>query len=220
MASRRLLLYNTTLPDTNCTPPSILEFPNDPFTQNQRQHGAVVLNFLVAFYMFWAVAVVCDGYFVPSLEVICDKLGLQTDVAGATLMALGSSAPELFASIIGKSLIGSRMDPVTGRAVLNQAEFYVLHCEIPVVMTMFPFIGCAVRLYFTSTIDAFLHEKGIPKEKFLETCWDLPPPASYLIISIVKVVMGQINIHSNFNTKSDQFQISPAVSPKILHYTV
>ena len=41
----------------------------------------------------------------------------------------------------------------------------------------------------------FITENGIPKEKFLETCWDLPPPASYLIISIVKVVMGQ-NKHS------------------------
>ena len=30
----------------------------------------------------------------------------------------------------------------------------------------------------------------------LETCWDLPPPASYLVISIEKLVMGQINIHS------------------------
>ena len=29
-------------------------------------------------------------------------LGLQTDVAGATLMALGSSAPELFISVIGE----------------------------------------------------------------------------------------------------------------------
>ena len=56
--------------------------------------------------MFWAVAIVCDDYFVPCLEIICDKLGLQTDVAGATFMALGSSAPELFASVIGKEFGG------------------------------------------------------------------------------------------------------------------
>ena len=51
--------------------------------------------------MFWAIAIVCDDYFVPCLEIICDNLNLQTDVAGATLMALGSSAPELSASVIG-----------------------------------------------------------------------------------------------------------------------
>ena len=36
------------------------------------------------------------------MEIICEKLKLQSDVAGATFMAFGSSAPELFASIIGK----------------------------------------------------------------------------------------------------------------------
>ena len=62
----------------------------------------MVINFAVAFYTFWAIAIVCDDYFVPCLEIICDKMGLQSDVAGATFMALGSSAPELFASVIGE----------------------------------------------------------------------------------------------------------------------
>ena len=38
----------------------------------------------------------------------------------------------------------------------------------------------------------------------LETCWDLPPPASYLVISIVKVEMGQINIHSELKMSLDK----------------
>lgn len=102
--SRKLLAHKTR--KLNCTPPAVLEFPDDMFNQKQRQHGAVVVNFLVSFYMFWAIAIVCDDYFVPCLEIICDRLGLQTDVAGATFMALGSSAPELFASVIGKNNIG------------------------------------------------------------------------------------------------------------------
>ena len=55
----------------------------------------------VSLYMFWAIAIICDDYFVPALDVICERLNLQSDVAGATFMALGSSAPELFASVIG-----------------------------------------------------------------------------------------------------------------------
>lgn len=98
----RHLLAHKTHKLKNCTPPSIEEFPNDFFTQTERQHGAVIINFAVAFYMFWAIAIVCDDYFVPCLEIICDKMGLQSDVAGATFMALGSSAPELFASVIGE----------------------------------------------------------------------------------------------------------------------
>ena len=52
--------------------------------------------------MSWAIAIVCDDYFVPCLEIICDKMKLQSDVAGATFMAFGSSATEVFVSIIGE----------------------------------------------------------------------------------------------------------------------
>ncbi|CAH3045978.1 unnamed protein product [Porites evermanni] len=117
----RHLFAHKTKKIKNCTPPSIEEFPNDFFNQYQRQHGAVIVNFAVAFYMFWAIAIVCDDYFVPCLEIICDKMGLQSDVAGATFMALGSSAPELFASVIGvfitKGDIG--VGTILGSAVFN-----------------------------------------------------------------------------------------------------
>ena len=53
-------------------------------------------------YMFAGIAIVCDDYFVPALEKIVVKLDLSDDVAGATFMAAGSSAPELFTSVIGK----------------------------------------------------------------------------------------------------------------------
>lgn len=44
---------------------------------------------------------VCDEFFVPALEIISEKLVLSEDVAGATFMAAGSSAPELFTSLMG-----------------------------------------------------------------------------------------------------------------------
>eukprot|EP00992_Anisonema_acinus_P001577 TRINITY_DN10499_c0_g1_i2.p1 TRINITY_DN10499_c0_g1~~TRINITY_DN10499_c0_g1_i2.p1 ORF type:complete len:538 (-),score=115.52 TRINITY_DN10499_c0_g1_i2:21-1634(-) len=52
-------------------------------------------------YMFLAIAIVCDDFFVASLEVISEVLELSDDVAGATFMAAGSSAPELFTSVTG-----------------------------------------------------------------------------------------------------------------------
>ena len=100
-AGRHPLFHETNDP-RNCSPPSIEEFPGDLFTQRQRRLGAVIIHFLVAVYISWAIAIVCDEYFVPCLEIICDKMKLQSDVAGATFMAFGSSAPELFASIIGE----------------------------------------------------------------------------------------------------------------------
>jgi sodium/potassium/calcium exchanger 2 len=53
------------------------------------------------FYLFVGIAIVCDELFVPSLEIIAEDLHLSADVAGATLMAAGGSAPELATSFVG-----------------------------------------------------------------------------------------------------------------------
>jgi len=60
----------------------------------------VALGAVGLLYMFLALAIVCDEYFVPSLDVISEKLGLSPDVAGATFMAAGGSAPEFFTALV------------------------------------------------------------------------------------------------------------------------
>lgn len=59
-----------------------------------------MLLFAITLYTFLGIAIVTDDYFVPSLEKISDNLNLSEDVAGATFMAAGSSAPELAVAII------------------------------------------------------------------------------------------------------------------------
>ena len=49
---------------------------------------------------FWALAVVVEDFFVPALNILCVKLNMPDDVAGATFMAAGASSPELFAALI------------------------------------------------------------------------------------------------------------------------
>lgn len=61
----------------NCTPPAIDDFPKDVFTEKQRQDGAVILHVIASLYLFVALAVVCDKYFVPAVEKICQ--GKYTD---------------------------------------------------------------------------------------------------------------------------------------------
>ncbi|XP_042359491.1 sodium/potassium/calcium exchanger 4 isoform X3 [Plectropomus leopardus] len=105
----------------NCSEPAIHEFPDDLFTSNERKSGAVLLHILAALYMFLALAITCDEYFVTSLEKICEKLDLSEDVAGATFMAAGSSAPELFASVIGVFITHGDVGvgTIVGSAVFN-----------------------------------------------------------------------------------------------------
>ncbi|XP_033023669.1 sodium/potassium/calcium exchanger 5 [Lacerta agilis] len=106
---------------TQCIVSPSSEFPEGFFTQQEREDGGIIIYFLIILYMFLAVSIVCDYYFLPSLEIISDALGLSQDVAGATFMAAGSSAPELVTAFLGvfvtKGDIG--VSTILGSAIYN-----------------------------------------------------------------------------------------------------
>ncbi|KAM8984965.1 sodium/potassium/calcium exchanger 2 isoform 3-T3 [Ara ararauna] len=97
------------------------EYPKDLFSLEERRKGAVILHVIGMIYMFIALAIVCDEFFVPSLTVITEKLTISDDVAGATFMAAGGSAPELFTSLIGVFISHSNVGigTIVGSAVFN-----------------------------------------------------------------------------------------------------
>ncbi len=81
--------------------------------------GAIV-SLVISFYL---LAEISDKYFVVSLDKISHRLGMSHDMAGATLMAIGSSAPELFVALIavfkpgGHAMIG--VGTIVGSALFN-----------------------------------------------------------------------------------------------------
>lgn len=80
----------------------------------------IFLYILGILYTFFAIAIICDEFFVPALERIAEKYDISPDVAGATLMAAGGSAPELATSSIGtfnESPVG--FGTIVGSAVFN-----------------------------------------------------------------------------------------------------
>ncbi|KAJ9594327.1 hypothetical protein L9F63_014244 [Diploptera punctata] len=112
---------NSSTEETKCMNSSASEFPDDFFTDYQRTHGALILHFLLAVYCFTLVAVVCDKYFLPSVECICTGRPLFANVAGATFMAVATSTPELFMNIIGTFITESDLGvgTVVGSALFN-----------------------------------------------------------------------------------------------------
>ncbi|GBG29781.1 Sodium/potassium/calcium exchanger 2 [Hondaea fermentalgiana] len=94
-------------------------YPSPPFDPC-RAEGIIVYSVILV-YMFAGLAIVCDEFFVPALEVMVERFELSNDVAGATLMAAGGSAPELFTSIIGTFLSRSNVGfgTIVGSAVFN-----------------------------------------------------------------------------------------------------
>ncbi|CAM1296995.1 SLC24A2 (predicted) [Pycnogonum litorale] len=97
------------------------QFPPDIFSEAQRKNGAIIVHVFGMVYMFVALAIICDEFFVPALDVIIYKLAISEDVAGATFMAAGGSAPELFTSIIGVfiSYDDVGIGTIVGSAVFN-----------------------------------------------------------------------------------------------------
>eukprot|EP01006_Ploeotia_vitrea_P034966 TRINITY_DN65827_c5_g1_i1.p1 TRINITY_DN65827_c5_g1~~TRINITY_DN65827_c5_g1_i1.p1 ORF type:complete len:720 (+),score=418.55 TRINITY_DN65827_c5_g1_i1:228-2387(+) len=106
-------------------------YPPELFSDDELSKGAVVLHVLGVMYMFVALAIVCDEFFVPALQEIVDRLQISQDVAGATFMAAGGSAPELFTSFIGTFIAVSNvgLGTIVGSAVFN-VLFVIGMCAI------------------------------------------------------------------------------------------
>ena len=82
----------------------------------QGSEWVLIFVMMGLFYLFIGIAILCDELFVPALELIAERNELSADVAGATLMAAGGSAPELATSIIGAFL-----DRTTARLLAGTA---------------------------------------------------------------------------------------------------
>ncbi|XRB10816.1 sodium/calcium exchanger membrane region domain-containing protein [Pseudoscourfieldia marina] len=96
-------------------------YPKEILDDEQKRNGWVFLHAVLLVYTFVALAFVCDEFFVPALERIVEHFEIPEDVAGATFMAAGGSAPELVTSFLGvfvsKSDVG--FGTIIGSAVFN-----------------------------------------------------------------------------------------------------
>ncbi|XP_059142296.1 sodium/potassium/calcium exchanger 4-like [Physella acuta] len=130
--------------------------PGDFLTKEQADMGGWLIHLFIGSYMFAAIAGVCDIYFVPSLEHICEDLDLQADVAGATFMAAASSAPEFCTSVIGVFLAQNDvgLGAIVGSSIFNL--LVIIGCSaifagMPVQLTWYPLTRDTI-FYFISIV--------------------------------------------------------------------
>lgn len=84
----------------------------------------IFFHSIILIFSFYLLAVVCDRYFVSSLDSIAQKWKMNSDMAGATLMAIGSSAPELFVSLFALFKPGN--EAMGAGAIVGSALFNIL----------------------------------------------------------------------------------------------
>lgn len=70
--------------------------------------------------------VVSEQFFIPSIDILSKKLNLSSDAAGATLLAMGSSAPEFFTSLVAILGLGGAHPDVGAGAIVGSAIFNIL----------------------------------------------------------------------------------------------
>lgn len=87
----------------------------------------LVIAILVLVAAFYVLAVLTEEFFVPAIDRIAARLKLSSDAAGATLLAMGSSAPEFFTSFFAiLGLVGSGHADVGAGTIVGSAIFNVL----------------------------------------------------------------------------------------------
>merc|ERR1719162_1427286 len=119
-------------------------------------------------WMFAGLAIVCDEFFVPALELFTEELGLTPDVAGATFMAAGGSMPELFTSFIGTF---NRTDvgfaAIIGSAVFN-VLFVIAVCTLasdqPLELTWWPLFRDVMWYLLALSLVGFVFKATSPNE--------------------------------------------------------
>jgi len=118
-------------PNNKCESASIDEFPPLFFTDEQRRRGGFLLYIVLILYSFAAIEIVCDDYFASALERISCNFNLTPDVAGATFMALATSASEFFTSMVGVFFVKSdiALGTIVGSAVFN-VLFVIALCAL------------------------------------------------------------------------------------------
>ena len=95
--------------------------------------------------MFIGISIVCDDYFVPTLETIVDKLQMSDDTAGATWLAAGGSAP--------------------GNVIILYCIYIIYHLKSILILVLYIYnniLYCGIYIeLFTSFIGIFIAKSDV-----------------------------------------------------------
>ncbi|XP_034662424.1 sodium/potassium/calcium exchanger 3 isoform X2 [Drosophila subobscura] len=145
----------------------------DLFTVEQLRQGWVVLHVFAAIYFFILLAIICNDYFLPTVECICEDLHLSKDVAAATFMATATSMPEFFTNTISTLILESDMGlgTIIGSLMFNTlgvAGLAALCIDKPVQLDWWP-IARDCFIYIFNTIILLVLAWG-GSISFVESC--------------------------------------------------
>lgn len=87
----------------------------------------ILLAISILLICFYVLAVLTEEFFVSSIDIIAKRLKMSSDAAGATLLAIGSSAPEFFTSLFAVlGTVGTGRADIGAGTIVGSAIFNIL----------------------------------------------------------------------------------------------
>ena len=84
-----------------------------------------ILYSLWCLWLFIALGLVADAFFVPNLTKISSQLKLSENVAGVTLVAFGNGAPDIFSAIASFGAGGEVAKLAIGSLIGRELKIFV-----------------------------------------------------------------------------------------------
>lgn len=88
--------------------------------------GAAIISLLIIFVSVYFLSIITDEFFIESLDQISQNWKLPSNVAGASLMAMGSSAPELGIALFALFTAGGSHSDIGIGTIVGSAVFNIL----------------------------------------------------------------------------------------------
>lgn len=136
--------------------------------------GGFLLYFLLLVPCFWGLAFVCEDYFCSSLRILCEELKVPDDVAGATFMAIGTSAADLIISTVSLLVFRSTLGlgTIIGSEIFNHLVVSgAVSLTLKSRMKLDPRLFCREVLGYFMTLSVLwivLQRASISRNKFTQ----------------------------------------------------
>lgn len=152
----------------------------------QLRQGWIVLHIIAVIYFFVLLGIICNDYFLPTVECICEDLSISKDVAAATFMATATSMPEFFTNSISTLLTSSDigLGTIIGSLMFNTlgvASLAALALDKPVQLDWWPIARDCTMYGINTVILIALSWGGVIT--FLDTCIMMTCLVLYYVIT-------------------------------------
>jgi len=139
--------------------------PEPEYAPWERNGGFVLYLFLVV-YIVLSFEILVNDFFIPALNVLCEKCHISQDFAGATLMPAGSEIPDILISIFGMLILHSDVGvgTIAGSMLFNILVIVggciiavgTLQLETSVVLRDLTFFSLSLVLLLVSAVNGWV----------------------------------------------------------------